>query len=80
MLTGGVSTIASSACLLRLPVQVQHGFSQCAEGLSPIQLHFGNPVYLRSGMGCVVWIVRSSLQLQLLWSIVVLRIALYLHS
>ena len=50
------------------------------KGLSPIQLHFGNLVCLRSGMGCVVWIVRSFLQLQLLWSTVVLRTVLYLRS
>ena len=49
-------------------------------GLSPVQLHFGNPVCLRSGMGCVVRIVRSFLQLQWLWSIVVLHTALYLSS
>ena len=35
MLTGGVSTIASSARLLRLPVQVQQGCSSCAEGPGP---------------------------------------------
>ena len=80
MLTGGVSTIASSARLLHLLVQVQQGCSSCAEGPEPIQLHFGNLVCLRSGMGCVVWIVRSFLQLQLLWSTVVLCTVLYLHS
>ena len=78
MLTGGVSTVASSVRLLRLPMQVQQGCLSCAEGSEPNPI--GNPVCLHSGMGCVVWIVHSFLQLQLLWSTVVLRIALYLHS
>ena len=56
------------------------GVCSVLKGLSPIQLHFGNPVCLHIGMGYVVRIVCSSLQLQLLWLTVVLRIALYLHS
>ena len=56
------------------------GVLSVLKGVSPIQLHFGNPVCLHSGMGCVFWLVRSSLQLQLLWLTVVLCIALYLHS